>query len=142
MDRWTRKTVVALGLIAAFLTFGTLFFHYTEGWSYVDSFYFSGITLTTVGYGDFMPTTPLTRIVTVLFAFAGIGIVFYSIGIIAQRYFEREEERLQQIWETARTVRQNAKLRSTMENGLLSKDILIKSAQQDRKRTATIMRKK
>ena len=105
MDKWDRKLIVAITLIAMFLLFGTAFYHWGEGWSYIDAFYFSGVTLTTVGYGEFVPTHTLTKLVTVLFAFAGIGIVFYSISILAQKYFEREEERLQKIWESAKNLR-------------------------------------
>ena len=36
---------------------GTLIYHYLEDWSYLDSFYFSVVTLTTIGYGDFSPQT-------------------------------------------------------------------------------------
>ncbi|MBN2236168.1 MAG: two pore domain potassium channel family protein, partial [Bacteroidales bacterium] len=31
---------------------GTIVYHFVEGWKWLDAFYFSAITLTTVGYGD------------------------------------------------------------------------------------------
>ena len=31
---------------------GSVFYHFIENWSWIDSIYFSVITLTTVGYGD------------------------------------------------------------------------------------------
>jgi voltage-gated potassium channel len=102
MDNYDRKIVVAIGLILFFLLIGTMFYHYAEGWRFVDSFYFTGATLTTVGYGDFHPTHDYSKIVTVLFMFSGIGVVFYSISVIAQRTFQREEERLQRIIENAK----------------------------------------
>jgi voltage-gated potassium channel len=102
MDKWNRKLIVAVLLVSFYLFIGTVFFHFAEGWRVVDSFYFTGTTLTTVGYGDLHPTQDHTKIVAVLFAFLGIGIVFYSISIIGQKYFEREEERLQKIWENTR----------------------------------------
>ena len=45
-------------LTASLLVVGTWVFHKVEGWSYLDSFYFSAISLATVGYGDFTPKTP------------------------------------------------------------------------------------
>jgi hypothetical protein len=106
MDKWNRKIVTAVTLVVFFLFAGTVFYHLAEGWRYVDAFYFTGTTLTTVGYGDLAPTHDFTKIITVFFMFVGISLVFYSVGIIAQKYFEREEERLQQIWESTRGRRE------------------------------------
>ena len=39
------------------LALGTIVYRYLEGWSWVDCLYFSVITLTTIGYGDFTPVT-------------------------------------------------------------------------------------
>lgn len=44
-------------LTASLLLVGTWVFHQVEGWSYLDSFYFSAISLSTVGYGDFSPAS-------------------------------------------------------------------------------------
>jgi voltage-gated potassium channel len=43
-----------------------------EGWSRFDSFYWSFITATTVGYGDIRPTKHASRIFAVLIAFLGL----------------------------------------------------------------------
>lgn len=56
----------------AFLLFGTFAFHWLEGWSYLDAFYFCVISLTTVGYGDFTPTTPAAKILTIIYVINGI----------------------------------------------------------------------
>jgi len=58
------------------IALGTVFYHYAEGWSWVDSYYFSIITLTTVGYGDLSPTTPLSKIFTSFYIISGLGIIF------------------------------------------------------------------
>lgn len=60
---------------AALLTAGTLIFHWLEGWSLLDSLYFCVITLTTVGYGDFSPTTSLAKIFTIIYILNGIAIL-------------------------------------------------------------------
>jgi len=43
-----------------------------EHWSRFDSFYWSFITATTVGYGDFKPTKNLSRIIAILIGFLGL----------------------------------------------------------------------
>ena len=50
---------VLLTLTTVTLISGTLFYRYAEGWSVLDSLYFSVITLTTVGYGDLSPSSSL-----------------------------------------------------------------------------------
>jgi hypothetical protein len=65
-----------LGMAAALLLIGgTVVFHYLEGWSWVDAFYFSAVAGTTVGFGDLAPTTDLSKLVSVVYIFAGIGIL-------------------------------------------------------------------
>jgi hypothetical protein len=59
--------------LAALVT-GTIFYHYVEGWSWLDSFYFCTITLATVGYGDFTPTDDVSRLFTILYVMFGAGI--------------------------------------------------------------------
>ena len=50
---------------AAFvIALGAAVYHWLEGWSWLDSFYFVVVTLTTIGYGDFAPTTPLTKLIS------------------------------------------------------------------------------
>jgi voltage-gated potassium channel len=59
---------------------GTTFYSIFESWSYVDAFYFSAMTLTTIGYGDFFPSSTLTKLFTIGYAFFGIGLMFYIVG--------------------------------------------------------------
>ena len=64
----------------AFLVFftvlgGTIFYSSVVGWSTVDAFYFSVTTLTTMGLGDLAPSTTSGKLFTVLYIFAGLGII-------------------------------------------------------------------
>lgn len=66
-------------LLAALILSGTLFYSSFEGWSVVDSFYFSVVTLATVGYGDLAPKTVGGKLVTIVYIFVGIG-VFVAVA--------------------------------------------------------------
>ena len=54
---------------------GTLVFRWLEGWSFVDSVYFSVITLATVGFGDLHPTSDAAKIFTIFYVLFGLGIL-------------------------------------------------------------------
>lgn len=69
-------------LVVIFIT-GTLFYAKEEGWSHFDAFYFTAITITTVGYGDMYPTTTASKLFTVCLIFVGVGIGLYVISTLA-----------------------------------------------------------
>ena len=71
-------------LVAFTLLSGTLFYRTVEGWSVVDAFYFSATTLTTVGLGDIAPVTTLGRLFTVVYIFAGLGLIAGFISTLAR----------------------------------------------------------
>jgi len=81
-----------LFLVVATLAAGTTFYWYVEGWSLLDAFYFSSITLTTVGYGDLAPATPAGKLFTVFYIFAGLGIIVGFADAIARASVEQRGE--------------------------------------------------
>ncbi|AKB18308.1 MULTISPECIES: potassium channel family protein [unclassified Methanosarcina] len=84
-----------LVLVIITLTMGTFFYHSVEGWSWLDSLYFSVITLTTVGYGDFTPQTDSGKIFTMIYIFLGLGILFGFITPIGEFLIDRRIERVE-----------------------------------------------
>ncbi|MCA9928776.1 MAG: two pore domain potassium channel family protein [Anaerolineales bacterium] len=70
--------------VLVLLGVGTWFYARWEGWSYLDAFYFSVITLTTVGYGDFSPQTSAGKIFTIAYILLGLGILSSFIVLLAE----------------------------------------------------------
>ena len=67
------------------LALGTWFYARVEGWTALDALYFSVITLTTVGFGDFAPQTPAGKIFTIFYILVGLGLISGFIFLLAER---------------------------------------------------------
>jgi voltage-gated potassium channel len=94
-DAWRSDVAfrMLLALVVSLLVSGTTFFTLVEGWSVLDSFYFSVTTLTTVGFGDPAPTTALGKIFTILYIFVGLGVIGGFINVLAKHTFARQRGR-------------------------------------------------
>lgn len=78
---------------ALLLGTGTVFYHFQEGLNWLDSIYFSTITLTTVGYGDITPHTPLGKVFTIGYVLVGVGIIAAVLNILVKGAAQRRIER-------------------------------------------------
>jgi len=85
------RALYALILVILFLFVGTIFYSTIEGWTSVDSLYFSAMTLTTVGYGDLYPTTIASKLFTSFYAVFGVGTMFYVFGTLISKYLVQKE---------------------------------------------------
>lgn len=83
------RILYLLLLLAPTIGSGTVFFHYVEGWSWVDSYFFSVVTLSTVGYGNLVPVTTLGKIGTTVFILTGLGIFAFVIQQFGRMTAER-----------------------------------------------------
>ena len=68
------------------ITLGTVSYHFIEGWSWVGSIYFSVVTLTTVGFGDFAPQTDEGKIFTIFYIILGIDMILGFINALYDHY--------------------------------------------------------
>ena len=87
-----------LVLMLVLLAGATCFYAKTEGWSVIDSLYFSVMTMSTIGYGDLGPTTSLSKTFTIVFSILSIG-VFAAVAskivvaIVNRRHLKENKRR-------------------------------------------------
>jgi len=67
--------------LAAFVTVLGQFVGRREGWSRFDSFYWSFITATTVGYGDLRPVQRASKIMAIVVALFGLTLTGILIAL-------------------------------------------------------------
>jgi voltage-gated potassium channel len=70
-----RRFRAIAGTVIIVLLGGTVFYHFVEDLSWLNSIYLCVMTLATVGYGDFAPQTAAGKIFTIIYVLVGIGIL-------------------------------------------------------------------
>ncbi len=90
-----KKMIGRLITLIIILLVGSVFYSYIEGWKFIDSLYFSVMTITTIGYGDFTPKTDIGKIFTIIFAIIGVTAWLYLAASVGKAIlFKRENHKL------------------------------------------------
>ena len=92
LDKNSRPIFFYAGFI---VVSGAMLYHWLENWTWLDSFYFVIITLTTIGFGDLSPTTPLTKLITVFYAINGVAILLMLLDEIRRVRRHQLDERIE-----------------------------------------------
>jgi voltage-gated potassium channel len=79
-----RRAISILFITIMLFVTGTAGYFFIEGWSLLDSFYMTVITLTTVGFGEIWPLSPNGRLFTIFLIIGGVSIVAYSLTTTAE----------------------------------------------------------
>ena len=73
---------------------GTFGFMYVEGLSLADAFYFSIVTITTVGYGDIHPATQPGKILAIILIICGVGTFLGVVANATEMLLNRRETQI------------------------------------------------
>lgn len=87
-DREYRGLIFASFLV---VVVGTVFYHLIEGWTWLNSLYFSIITLTTIGYGDFSPQTDIGKAFTIVYIIIGVGLILAFVNTVYLHFSKYNE---------------------------------------------------
>ncbi|KAG6015117.1 hypothetical protein E4U54_004211 [Claviceps lovelessii] len=81
-------------LFLSYLLLGALVFSHIQDWYYLDAVYWANVTLFTVGFGDFSPTTNLSKALLIPYALIGVISLGLVISSIRSMILERGRRRL------------------------------------------------
>lgn len=81
-----------LAFTVGMILWASVFYHFVEGWSWLDSVYFSVVTISTVGFGDFSPETAAGKIFTMAYIIVGLGIFVTAATTVADTILSQEDE--------------------------------------------------
>lgn len=79
-----KQTLISVALSLVLICGGSAGYTLIEGWSLMDAFYMTIITLATVGYGEVHAVSFEGRIFTVILILLGVGLFLYVAGNIIQ----------------------------------------------------------
>ncbi len=78
-------------LTVFYLALGTTVYHFVEDMRWIDALYFSTVSLLTVGYGDFVPTSDAGKLFTIFYLLCGVGILAGFVSNIFRSAVARHE---------------------------------------------------
>jgi len=84
---------IACSTLLGWMAIGTIVFHRLESWTWIQSFYFSVVTITTVGYGDFTPTNDASRLFTAIYILVGVSIGLVTLSLIGSAILRTRERK-------------------------------------------------
>lgn len=90
-------------LVVSYIIAGAFMFSSTEGWSFLDSAYFCFITLTTIGFGDFVPAQGVKENPELAIAFCSLYLLF-GIALLAMSFNLVQEEVIANVKNVARQL--------------------------------------
>jgi voltage-gated potassium channel len=91
-----KELVIPLMVLSVLYVVSIIFFHFVEGWNFLDAAYYTTVTLATVGYGDFTPKTDPGKIGAIILIFSGVSTFLYVIthlGVLRERAIDPHVQR-------------------------------------------------
>jgi len=89
-----RGLTVTFGLLVVVTLGGTIGYIAIEGWGLLDAFYMTVISLTSVGFGEVHPLSPVGKLFTVLVILGGVAVIAVALGYGSRIVLEGQLERI------------------------------------------------
>ena len=83
-----RKILIAVILLITIVLVGVFGYMGIEDFGFVDAFYMTIITLTTVGFGEVQPLSDNGKVFTAFLSFISLGFFAYSISVVTTYFVE------------------------------------------------------
>ncbi len=83
------KLIIAVAFCLAIIIMGTAGFMLIDGYTFVEAFFMTVITISSVGYGEIRPLSDEGRIFAIFLIFTGIGSLAYAGHVVVESVLER-----------------------------------------------------
>ncbi|CAL4093458.1 unnamed protein product, partial [Meganyctiphanes norvegica] len=96
-DNFNLPISLALLILLIYIFVGCIIYTFWESWTYFEAFYFIFISMTTIGFGDYVPQHPAFMMMTTVYLVFGLALTAMCINIIQEKLsdtFRRASEKL------------------------------------------------
>jgi len=83
-------------VILFFIFLGVVVFSAIESWSIVDSLYFTVSTMTTVGFGDIVPTHDTSKLLATFYMMLTVPLILISVGLVTEVVHDNLQKRIEE----------------------------------------------
>ncbi|XP_053208785.1 TWiK family of potassium channels protein 18-like [Panonychus citri] len=90
-DEFNLPVSLALFILVLYILLGSFIFTYTDEWRLFESFYFVYISMSTIGFGDYVPEDSLSMIASSIYMLFGLALTSMCINVIQERLAESFE---------------------------------------------------
>lgn len=84
-DEFNLPISLALFILVVYIFIGAVGFWALEEWSFFASFYFVFISMSTIGFGDFVPKNPIATLGSIVYLCFGLALMSMCINVVQEK---------------------------------------------------------
>ncbi|KAM0730772.1 TWiK family of potassium channels protein 18 [Formica fusca] len=81
-DEFNLPISVAIVILLAYIFIGATLYYMWEEWSFFESFYFVFISMSTIGFGDYVPKNPIYMMCSIVYLVFGLALTSMCINVV------------------------------------------------------------
>nr|CAD7263703.1 unnamed protein product [Timema shepardi] len=84
-DEFNLPISVAIFILLAYIFVGATIYWLWENWGFFESFYFVFISMSTIGFGDFVPQHPMYMMASIVYLVFGLALTSMCINVVQEK---------------------------------------------------------
>lgn len=81
-DEFNLPISLAFFILVLYMLGGATFFWFSEGWKFFDAFYFVFVSMSTIGFGDYVPNHPIRMMCSIIYLIFGLSLTSMCINVV------------------------------------------------------------
>ncbi|XP_052771281.1 uncoordinated protein 58-like isoform X1 [Mya arenaria] len=103
-DEFNLPISIAIGILFVYIMLGATMYTIWEDWTFIESFYFVFVSLSTIGFGDVLPAHQKFFIISSIYMFVGLSLVSMCINVAIEFFNSMSKRAKQKMGEAKRKI--------------------------------------